>query len=505
MAYSPDGKMLAMSGNEQRILEVRDATSLEVVTRLHTEVMDRITSAAWSRGFIAAGYRTGELCMWNTGTWQPVRPIEPSTTFKPHTSYLTALDFSPDGALLASAGSEQIIQIWRVADLTNRSTDAERPTPLLTLKGHSWAAASIMFAPDGKGLVSASADKTVRLWSVPGNAEKNRVAVVDTPGLFFFWFSNDERRFIFGPHDHFLYEGETTAHGQPRQLGFLKLADQWASRGAISPDGRTVAVRRSGGFVELWDIELGKLTATLAPDRQAAGKKIDQLQFSPDGRYLIRGFEDGGIQVSRSDTNQASSIILEEHFPFVVSRDGAVLAAYAPKNDGVSIRALASGEPIGFIRMQTHNWETTAISPDKKWLAISSIVGNTIVLANIASGQLLSTPVREATGIGCIGFSPDGRTLVISTWDNAVSFWNVEASGGGISLEEIFRELDYFCAGGPPVTFSPQGRYLTLVGKAPPASQTPLIFWYAPSLAEIDATEQFRRPGNVRIGIGGQP
>ena len=36
----------------------------------------------------------------------------------------------------------------------------------LTLKGHSGSVLSVSFSPDGKRIVSGSADKTVKIWDI---------------------------------------------------------------------------------------------------------------------------------------------------------------------------------------------------------------------------------------------------------------------------------------------------------------------------------------------------
>jgi WD40 repeat protein len=69
--------------------------------------------------------------------------------------------FSPDRKYLVSASVDKTLKLWSV----------ESQKEVTTLQGHSKSVTSVAFSPDGKYLASGSYDNTVKLWSVESQKE----------------------------------------------------------------------------------------------------------------------------------------------------------------------------------------------------------------------------------------------------------------------------------------------------------------------------------------------
>ena len=75
-----------------------------------------------------------------------------------HLGDVRALAFSSDSQALVSASADRSARVWRVSDA------GSPPASVLLRGGHSAALSSAAFSPDGAWVVTASADNSVRVW-----------------------------------------------------------------------------------------------------------------------------------------------------------------------------------------------------------------------------------------------------------------------------------------------------------------------------------------------------
>jgi len=161
--WSPDGSRLITAGGIpglKGIATVRDVATGAVVLAIGEGHRDVLYDAEWAPdgALIATAGYDQVIRVWDGASGKLVREIPG------HNGAVFDLAFSPNGKLLASASGDQTSKVWRVSD-------GER---LDTLNQPQGAQFRIAFTPDGKHLLGAGADNRIRLW---------RLLSVDTPEI----------------------------------------------------------------------------------------------------------------------------------------------------------------------------------------------------------------------------------------------------------------------------------------------------------------------------------
>jgi WD40 repeat protein len=444
--FSPDGRNNLLTTGTADQVEIRNADS-GVVWRTLRSPGAGIIAAAWSPdGRSVAGFgESGRVVLWDVAAGQPITTTQGIPTLSPGIAY------SPDGTRLAiSAGdSDSIPVILAMGNLSGGR---------VALHGHTGRVNSIGWSPNGKEVLTAGDDGTVRIWDSGAGALRLTVPVTGV------------------------------ASGQ----GSIKVV-----QAEFSPDGSAIMTRQSDGSVRVWSAATGAADIVL-PARggsSSSNSGFTYAKWGTDSNTLLTVGEDGRGRVWSLSPLGERTILIGTGTQLVcisLSPDG--MEAVTTARDGVAqlwnldlagYTELPAIRPFG---LDVQPWESAKrfdgvkYSPDGLLLAATGGDGLLRVWDANTGEQRLALKSSTDQFSGNPAWSPDGKSLAVGGTDGvvgsaqqrgAVRVWDVASGAERLNLDGLPNEV-------VSVAWSPDGR--VVVGGS---ADGPVKMWDASTGADI--------------------
>ncbi|MGH9452616.1 MAG: eIF2A-related protein [Terriglobia bacterium] len=249
VAFSRGGKWLAAGGGLcQRSGEVQiwDVKADKLLRTLHGH-HDCVYSVAFSPDgkLLASGSYDRLIKLWDPATGKELR------TLKDHIDAVFAVAFSPDGKWLASGSQDDSVKIWNVAT-------GER---LYTLSDAVDGLTCIAFSPSGKQIAAAGYDKLIYIWNLTqtgGTLAQSLIA--DEDSILQIAWSPDGKEVVTSSADGSIRIRDAATLNP---IGIIPHQSDWVDALSLSPDGKWLAAGRFDGTLSIY--RMGSFEQALGP------------------------------------------------------------------------------------------------------------------------------------------------------------------------------------------------------------------------------------------------
>jgi WD40 repeat protein len=313
-----------------------------------------------------------------------------------HTDGVITCTVTPDGRRVISASNDGTLKVW----------DLEARRVIATLDGHTDGVLACAITPDGRHAISTSADRTLKVWDL------------------------DARRVV------------TTFNGHL----------DWVRTCAVTPDGRCVISASDDCTLKVWSLDTGRIVATLADHEHW----VIGCAMTPDGRHMVSASYDGTLKVWDLDARHVVATLAGHS-------DGVLACAVTPDgqrvisaSDDCTLRVWdLAGCLLATLEGHTAGVRACAVTPDGRRV-VSASYDRTLKVWDLDDGRLVATLEGHADGVRGCAVTPDGRRVVSASDDCTLKLWDLDT---GV----VVATLGGLAAGVRACVVTPDGRRVVSV------------------------------------------
>lgn len=290
-----------------------------------------------------------------------------------HLGTVNDIAFSPSGEIIASAGSDGKVILWRL----DGSLFQEEPLNHGSLE----IITSVTFSSDQNLLASGDEKGNINIWKLVGNKYEKIV--------------------------------EMSGQSSIRSLSF-------------KPNSRVLAAGDSRGSVTLWSIDENNKKALKNNPWTAHNSYVSRLEFSPQGDFIVTG---GGDYVTKawdlSGQQLANASFPKQKSPIrglAISPDGNLVAASS--NTTINVWNMQEKESKSF---QGHRKPIRSVSFNSTGDRIVSTSDDGTIKIWNREGEVIQTLRGHLSEVLDADFSPDSKYIASSGGDGVIRLWRLDS------------------------------------------------------------------------------
>jgi WD40 repeat protein len=371
---------------------------------------------------------------------RPLRPTlhSPGTallrTLEGHSQFVKGVAISPNGRHAISASLDKTLRVW----------DLETGRILRILEGHSHAVNGVAISPDGQSAVSACEDKTLKVWNLESGcilctleghfAPVTSVAIAPNGG-----------RVLSASEDNTLKVWDLEAG---RELLTLKGHTLSVYAVATTPDGRRAISASRDQTLKVWDLATGRILRTL----EGHSSSVQGVAVTPDGRRAVSASWDQTLKVWDLDTGRALRTLCGHSSrvtSVAIAPDGRH-AVSASGDNTLKVWDLESSHALRTLEGHSSLVTGVTMSPSGS-RAVSASHDMTLKVWDLEGRRELPSPEEHSGAVWGTAATPDGRRAATVSADKTLKVWDLETG-------RILRTLEGHSLSVYGVVVSPDGR-----------------------------------------------